>query len=146
MASATYATKRNYRAFLPIWSLWLGLTLFLGYATTFFVTAQQRGPITVHFVNDSAFKVDIVWLNNMKLINGDFVPEQSGPLQVNTKLTFQANVNDRVELHQVQEECAKHSGDMQCKSEIFRVMKVPQNAVQASKYYQTVVGRKNIPH
>ena len=96
------------------------------------VEAQQRGPVTVHFVNDSGSKVDIIWLNHLKMTNGELLATQTGPLPPSSKQSYRAYVNDQIELRQVREECLTNH-DRKCKSVSFRVFPAGDAEVQSSK-------------
>ena len=98
-----------------------------------FVRAQERGPVSVHFVNDSGSTVDIIWSNHLKISNGELVATRTGPLPSSSKQSYRAYVNDQIELRQVSEECLTNH-DRKCKSVSFRVFPVDEDAgVQSSK-------------
>lgn len=96
------------------------------------VQAQQRGPVTVHFVNDSGSKVDIIWSNHLRMKDGELLATQTGPLPPSSKQSYRAYVNDRIELRQVREECLTNH-DRKCKSVSFRVFPAEDAEVQSSK-------------
>lgn len=96
------------------------------------VQAQQRGPVTVHFVNDSGSKVDIIWSNHLRMKDGELLATQTGPLPPSSKQSYRAYVNDQIELRQVREECLTNH-DRKCKSVSFRVFPAEDAEVQSSK-------------
>ena len=132
----TVSSYRQYHStFLRSW-FWLCIVLLLGdtkrLPLVLLVQGQQRGPITVHFVNDSESNVDIIWTNHLKIKNGELVATQTGPLPTRSKQTYRAYINDLIELRQIDEECAKNH-DRQCKSATFRVFPAADQDVQSSK-------------
>lgn len=118
--------KRQRNGCRPLSYSWLLLLLL-----TQGVQAQIRGPLTIHFVNDSKSKVDIIWTNHLKMIDGELVAVQTGPLPPSSKQTYRSYVYDVIDLRQVDEECVQQS---QCKSVTFRVLPASNQDVQSNVF------------